>query len=165
MSMHSLGAGERAPEVVNVIIEIPMHEAGVKYEFDKGLGMLKVDRFLHAPVFYPYNYGYIPATCSGDGDPLDVIVISPCPVFPCTLIECKPAAVLFMEDESGKDEKVIAVPKDHVPLVTPEAEGRISYFFENYKKLDKGKWVSVERWGNIDEAKSVVMEAMKACRS
>jgi inorganic pyrophosphatase len=162
VSLKVLNAGVQAPEVFNVVIEIPMHESGVKYEFDKDLGLLKVDRFLQAPIFYPYNYGYIPSTKGGDGDPIDAVVVSPYPVIPCVLIECRPAAVLFMEDEAGKDEKIIAVPNGHSTDISQEVKNRISYFFENYKKLDKGKWVTIDRWGDAEEAKSLIRASLAA---
>lgn len=161
MTIGNLGAGSKAPEVFNVLIEVPMHESRVKYEFDKELGVLKVDRFLKAPIHYPYNYGYIPSTLGGDGDAIDALVISPCPVAPCSLIECRAVGVLFMSDEGGKDEKIVAVPNGHELLLTQEAKDRIEYFFEHYKKLDKGKWVRIEGWGGEEEAKKIIKDSIE----
>jgi inorganic pyrophosphatase len=170
MLKSSLSIGLHAPESFNVLIEIPMNEAHIKYEFDKDLGFLRVDRLLKAPMYYPFNYGYIPSTCGGDGDPLDVMVISPHPILPCSVIECRPIGVLLMDDESGRDEKIIAVPQDKIaPYLSnvrsledldSESKEKIEHFFSNYKTIDKGKWVKIERWGSVEEAKTLIQKSI-----
>jgi len=170
MSASKLNAGSGVPDFFNVLIEIPMHESHVKYEFDKDLGLLRVDRFLNAPMYYPFNYGYIPGTLGGDGDPIDVVVVSPYPTLPCTLIECRPIGVLFMDDESGRDEKIIAVPQNKIAPsmvgiiclddLAADLKNQIEHFFANYKKIDKGKWVQIERWGSLEEAKTLICSSL-----
>jgi len=154
----------------NVIIEIPMNDNPVKYEFDKEVGAIMVDRFMQAPMFYPCNYGFIPHTLSQDGDPADALVMSQYPIIPGAIIKVKPVGVLIMEDESGIDEKILAVPTnkiditfekikdiDDVPQITKD---RINHFFENYKKLEKGKWVKIVGWENAKKALDLIEEAI-----
>jgi inorganic pyrophosphatase len=170
MHKSSLVAGVKAPESFNVLIEIPMHESHIKYEFDKDIGLLRVDRFLKAPMCYPFNYGYIPSTCGGDGDPLDAMVISSYPIIPCSVIECRPVGVLLMNDESGRDEKIIVVPEDkiapHLANIRSledldlDSREKIEHFFSNYKTIDKGKWVKIERWGSAEEAKDLIRNSL-----
>lgn len=154
----------------NVIIEIPMNDKPIKYEFDKDSGAIFVDRFVQTAMFYPCNYGFIPHTLSGDGDPADVLVLSHYPVAPGAVIRSRPVAVLMMEDESGQDEKILAVPVskldpsfDHIQDLEdldPMLKQRISHFFENYKDLEKGKWVKVLKW----EGKAKALELIEAAK-
>lgn len=154
----------------NVIIEIPMNDNPVKYEFDKEIGAIMVDRFMQAPMFYPCNYGFIPHTLSQDGDPADVLVISQYPIIPGAIIKVRPIGVLIMEDESGIDEKILAVPTNKIDVtfenikdiddVPQIIKDRINHFFENYKKLEKGKWVKIVGWENAKKALDLIEEAI-----
>lgn len=156
-----LTAGNKAPEIVNVLIEVPL-DSRVKYEFDKENEMIAVDRFLFFDKGYPANYGFIPNTLSGDGDPVDVLVLSPLPVVPGTIMVAKPIGMLETEDESGQDAKIVAVPPEKVnpefgkyndiSEVPSEITEKIKYFFENYKKNEPGKWVKVSGWKGREEA-------------
>lgn len=153
--------GEKAPEVVNVLIEVPM-DSRVKYEFDKEAELIMVDRFLFFDKGYPANYGFIPDTLSGDGDPVDVLVLSPLPVAPGTVMVAKPIGMLETEDEKGSDAKLVAVPPEKVnpefgkyndiSELPEEVKETIRYFFENYKKNEPGKWVKVSGWKGKEEA-------------
>ncbi|AEM39441.1 Inorganic diphosphatase [Pyrolobus fumarii 1A] len=173
VDLEKIGPGEKAPEIVNVLIEIPMG-SGVKYEFDKEAGVIKVDRFLYTSMVYPFNYGFIPGTMEEDGDPVDVLVITREPLLPGVVIEARPVALLIMEDEEGPDSKVVAVPKDKLdPTFSnirdvndlPEAlKERIKHFFEHYKELEPGKWVKVKEWRGADEARKKIMEAIRRYR-
>lgn len=162
--------GDKAPNEVNVIIEIPKG-TNVKYEFDKESGMIMVDRFGSTTMNYPCNYGFVPNTLSGDGDPVDVLVLSEESVMPGVILPAKPIALLEMEDESGFDSKVIAVPAvtgditysgmedlDDIPNSTRE---KIKHFFERYKDLDEGKWVKIKGWGGKTEAIKEIEEGIK----
>lgn len=159
------------PDEINVVIEIPMNDNPVKYEIDKESGAIFVDRFIQVAMFYPCNYGFIPHTLSGDGDPVDVLVLSNYPVIPGAVIKCRPVGVLMMEDESGVDEKIIAVPIDKVDIsfsnvkdindVNNDVKLRIKHFFEHYKDLEKGKWVKILGWEDIKKAKSLIEEGVK----
>ncbi|MCT4634639.1 MAG: inorganic diphosphatase [Rickettsiales bacterium] len=170
MDINKIGAGKNIPEEVNVIIEVPMGSDPVKYEFDKEAGAIMVDRFVQTAMFYPCNYGFVPCTLSKDGDPVDVLVIANNPIIPGAVIKARPIGVLMMEDESGMDEKVLAVPttkldpyfaniKSYKDL--PEVlVNRIKHFFENYKALEKGKWVKVAGWEDEVAAKKVILEGL-----
>ena len=159
--MKNLTAGDKAPEVVNVFIEIPSGSS-VKYELDKESGVIFVDRFLYTEMEFPFNYGFIPQTLSGDGDPVDVLVLSSKPVVPGVVIHSKPIAVILMEDESGIDNKVVAVPTEKInpPFgkwsdvsdIPQETKAQIQHFFENYKKGEPEKWVKIKEWKGRDEA-------------
>lgn len=170
MDINKISSGKDLPNDVNVIIEVPMNAAPVKYEFDKDASAIIVDRFLSTPMFYPVNYGFIPHTLSGDGDPVDALVIAPFAVTPGAVIRCRPVGVLKMEDESGEDEKVLLVPhskltplyndvEDYtdVPQITRDA---ISHFFERYKDLEPNKWVKISGWGDAAEAKKMIAEGV-----
>lgn len=156
-----LTQGEKAPNEVNVIIEVPL-DSRVKYEFDHESDMIKVDRFLFFDKGYPANYGFIPNTLSGDGDPVDVLVLSPLPVVPGTLMVAKPIGMLETEDEKGQDAKLVAVPMEKVnpefgkyndiSELPEEITEKIKFFFENYKKNEPGKWVKVAGWKGKDAA-------------
>jgi inorganic pyrophosphatase len=155
----------------NVIIEIPMNSDPVKYEFDKEAGAIFVDRFMQSPMFYPCNYGFIPHTLSDDGDPADVLVVAHYPVIPGAVIKVRPVGVLMMEDESGMDEKILAVPTSKIDItfdsvkdiddVIPMLKDRITHFFEHYKKLEKGKWVKILGWEGAKKANSIIEEAIE----
>ncbi|MGM0480882.1 MAG: inorganic diphosphatase [Pseudomonadota bacterium] len=163
MSLGNVPAGSKLPDEVNVIIEIPANADPIKYEVDKDTGALWVDRFMATPMFYPCNYGYVNHTLSLDGDPVDVLVPTPYPLQAGSVIKCRPVGVLKMSDESGEDAKVVAVPisklssqYDDIKDVNDLPEllrAQITHFFERYKELEKGKWVKVEGWGDINEAK------------
>lgn len=154
MSYDKVSPGKKIPESFNVIIEIPMNADPVKYEVDKESGALFVDRFMGTAMHYPCNYGYIPQTVAGDGDPVDVLVMTPFPLFPGSVVSCRAIGVLLMEDEGGQDAKLLAVPEDKIlpiykHLQKPEdlhelQLNQIQHFFEHYKDLEKGKWVKVK---------------------
>ncbi|MFY9590004.1 inorganic diphosphatase [Rickettsia endosymbiont of Halotydeus destructor] len=155
---------------INVIIEIPMNDKPIKYEFDKESGAIFVDRFMQSSMSYPCNYGFIPHTLSNDGDPVDVLVIAHYPVIPACVIKCRPIGVLMMEDESGLDEKIIAVPTSKLDItfdnikelddISDMLKKRIVHFFEHYKDLEKGKWVKVTGFENSAKAKELIEEGI-----
>ena len=171
MILDRVSSGENPPSEVNVIIEIPALSDPVKYEVDKDTGAMFVDRFMGTAMHYPCNYGYIPHTLSPDGDPCDVLVVTPVPLIPGSVVQCRPVGVLKMTDESGDDAKVLALPIDKLCKsyrnisnhreMQPDLLGKISHFFEHYKDLDEGKWVRVEGWGDIDQAKQEIMDSLK----
>ncbi len=170
MDLSKISVGKNPPEDINVVIEVSSGSSPVKYEFDKDSGAIFVDRFLSTAMFYPANYGFIPHTLSGDGDPCDVLVYSHLPVVPGSVIRSRPIGVLMMEDEAGQDEKILAVPhsklhpsydtiKNHSDL--PEIIlKQISHFFERYKDLEAGKWVKVTGWENAEKARAIIKESM-----
>lgn len=171
MSLDKVSPGRDVPHDINVIIEIPSHSDPVKYEVDKESGALFVDRFMSTAMFYPCNYGYIPHTLSEDGDPVDVLVVTPLPLISGSVIRCRPLGVLNMSDEAGIDAKLIAVPVDKLsPLyrdckgtadLPPSLLAQIAHFFEHYKDLESGKWVKVEGWAGVDEAKAEIISSVK----
>lgn len=168
MQIEKIEIGKNFPEEMNVIIEIPQNADPVKYEFDKDSGAIIVDRFVATAMFYPCNYGFVPHTLSDDGDPADVLVVTEFPILSGSVIKARPVGVLIMEDESGIDEKILAVPVSkltktydnvHSHLDLPETLlAKIQNFFENYKALEKGKWVKIQRW----EGKEKALEVLKA---
>lgn len=170
MSLHNVRPGDRAPEVFNVIIEIPMAADPIKYEVDKETGAIFVDRFMGTAMHYPTNYGYVPQTISGDGDPVDVLVITPYPLIPGVVVPCRPLGILMMEDEAGQDGKVLAVPTTKVlPIyshwhkpedLNPTRLNTISHFFEHYKDLEEGKWVKILGWQGPDSAKKEIEDGI-----
>ncbi len=170
MNLDRVSSGSNIPDEINVIIEIPAHSDPVKYEVDKETGAMFVDRFMSSAMFYPCNYGYVPHTLSEDGDPVDVLVTTPVPLIAGSVIQCRPVGVLKMTDESGDDAKILAVPIDKLCKSFRNAETiddmqpmlleQIAHFFEHYKDLDEGKWVRVEGWGNIDDAKAEIMSSV-----
>ncbi|MCH8531314.1 MAG: inorganic diphosphatase [Saccharospirillum sp.] len=172
MSYSKIPAGKDLPNDIYVAIEIPANSSPIKYEIEKEYDALMVDRFMATPMFYPANYGYIPNTLADDGDAVDVLVVTPYPVVPGSVIRCRPVGVLEMTDEAGSDAKVVAVPHskltslyDHVQEATDLPEllrEQIKHFFENYKDLEKGKWVKVEGWADCARAKAIIEEAAKA---
>ncbi len=171
MEMHKIPIGKKAPDEVNVVIEIPQGGVPVKYEIDKKSGALFVDRFLHTAMYYPGNYGFIPHTLSDDGDPCDAVVVGQVPVVPGAVIACRPVGALLMKDESGHDEKIIAVPVDRLHSFYSNVKSykdlppilceQIAHFFEHYKDLEKGKWVTVTRWADVKEAKKLIVTGQK----
>jgi inorganic pyrophosphatase len=169
--INNVGPGAKAPAEINVIIEIPMRGEPVKYEVDKETGAIFVDRFLEVSMVYPCNYGYVPNTISGDGDPADVLVPTPVPLIAGSVIRCRPVGVLEMEDESGIDAKILAVPIEkvyrkyaHIQKPTDLSPGlleRITHFFEHYKDLEKGKWVKVKGWKGATAARKEITDSLR----
>ncbi|MCD6300772.1 MAG: inorganic diphosphatase [Staphylothermus sp.] len=170
MSYAKLGPGKKAPEEVNVVIEIPMG-SNIKYEIDKETGLIFVDRILFTAMYYPFNYGFIPGTLEEDGDPVDVLVLGYDKLHPGVVIKARPIGVLETEDEKGRDAKIVAVPvekidprfediKDVLDLPS-NIRDRIAHFFEHYKELEKGKWVKVTGWKGREEALRRIEEAIK----
>ncbi|MAZ17668.1 inorganic diphosphatase [Oricola sp.] len=175
MRIEAISIGNNPPEDVNVIIEVPVGGQPIKYEMDKDAGVLVVDRFLYTPMTYPGNYGFVPHTLSDDGDPIDVLVCNTRPLIPGCVINVRPIGVMLMEDNSGQDEKIIAVPthaltkrydsvKDYndLPEITLK---QIEHFFEHYKDLEPGKWVKIGGWQNVDTAKTLILEAVERAKS
>ncbi len=170
MSLHNVTPGAKAPHEFNVIIEIPMNADPIKYEVDHDTGALFVDRFMSTAMHYPCNYGYIPNTLSDDGDPVDVLVITPVPLIPGVVVTCRPLGLLRMQDEAGGDNKLLAVPIDKILSIysqwkTPEdlyplRLKTIQHFFEHYKDLEDGKWVKVVGWEGMDAAHAEVMSGI-----
>ncbi len=171
MDINAISIGKNPPEDVNVIIEVPLGGEPIKYEMDKDAGTLVVDRFLYTPMFYPGNYGFIPHTRSGDGDPCDVLVANTRAIIPGAIISVRPVGVLVMEDDGGEDEKIIAVPSrkltqryNRIENYTDLPEitvSQIQHFFEHYKDLEPGKWVKVVRWGDKAEAQRLILEGIE----
>ncbi len=175
MNLDRVTSGRDVPNDLNVVIEIPMNGDPIKYELDKETGALFVDRFMSTAMHYPCNYGYIPNTLSGDGDPVDVLVVTPYPLIPGVVVRCRPLGMLKMKDEAGDDEKLLAVPVDKLisiyrqvqtPRDLPEiVQNQIAHFFAHYKDLEPGKWVKVEGWVGPEEAKAAVLEGVKRYKS
>ncbi|HTZ36129.1 MAG TPA: inorganic diphosphatase [Stellaceae bacterium] len=170
MDIAKISAGRSPPHDINVIVEIPQGGTPVKYELDKESGALLVDRFLHTAMFYPGNYGFVPHTLADDGDPLDVLIVGPGPVVPGAVVRCRPVGVLMMEDEKGRDDKIVAVPVDALhPFYTSVASYRdlppilcdqIAHFYSHYKDLEPGKWTRIVRWAGPDEAAALIEGAI-----
>jgi len=166
MSYSNIPAGKDAPNDIYVIIEIPANAAPIKYEIDKDSDALFVDRFMGTAMFYPANYGYVPNTLSEDGDPLDVLVVTPHPVAAGSVIRCRPVGKLNMEDDGGIDAKLIAVPHEKLsPLykdvkeytdLPPLLISQVEHFFAHYKDLEPGKWVKIKGWLGVEEAKAEI---------
>ena len=175
MRIDAIAIGHNPPEDVNVVIEVPIGGEPIKYEMDKAAGTLVVDRFLHTPMRYPGNYGFVPHTLSDDGDPIDVLVANTRPIVPGAVINVRPVGVLKMQDEAGGDEKIIAVPVpkltkryEHVMNYTDMPEitrQQIQHFFEHYKDLEPGKWVKMLGWGDATEAKRLIAEAIERAKT
>jgi inorganic pyrophosphatase len=171
MNLDRVDSGRDLANDFNVIIEIPMNADPIKYEIDKETGALFVDRFVSTAMHYPCNYGYIPNTLSGDGDPVDVLVITPFALMPGVVVRCRPIGLLKMTDEAGEDTKLLAVPIDKLtPLYRsiqtardlPEMTiSQITHFFAHYKDLEPGKWVKVAGWGSPEEAKQEILDGVK----
>ena len=170
MSLDKVTPGKNVPDAFNVIIEIPMNADPIKYEVDKESGAIFVDRFMSTAMHYPTNYGYVPMTLSGDGDPVDVLVITPVPLIPGVVVTCRPIGILQMEDEAGMDGKVLAVPTDKILSIytqwqkpedlNPMRLKTIAHFFEHYKDLESGKWVKILGWEGPDAARKEIMDGI-----
>ncbi len=168
MALEHVSAGADVPNEINVIIEIPKDAEPVKYEVDKASGAIFVDRVLSTPMRYPCNYGYVPQTLGGDGDPLDALVILPLPLVPGSVIRCRPVGMLRMTDEAGADEKLVVVPHskvfagyahiEDIKQVSGHWLERIGHFFEHYKDLEKGKWVKIDGWVGAEEARQEIVD-------
>jgi len=170
MRLDAISVGRDPPREVNVVVEVPVGGEPIKYEMDKAAGALIVDRFLYTAMRYPGNYGFIPHTLGGDGDPLDVLIANQREIVPGAIVAVRPIGVLRMQDEAGPDEKIVAVP---VPRLTRRYESitehtqlpeitvkQIEHFFAHYKDLEDGKWVRAQGWGGADEAKKLILEAV-----
>ncbi|CAA0120571.1 Inorganic pyrophosphatase [BD1-7 clade bacterium] len=172
MSYNQIPAGKDLPNDIFVAIEIPANSSPIKYEIEKDYDALMVDRFMATPMFYPANYGYIPETLSDDGDALDVLVVTPYPVVPGSVIRSRPIGILNMSDEAGQDAKLIAVPHDKLSVLYRDVKEpsdlpalliqQIEHFFENYKDLEAGKWVKIDGWAGAEEARAEIMKSAKA---
>jgi inorganic pyrophosphatase len=170
MGLSKVGPGRNLPGEFNVVIEIPMNADPIKYEVDKESGALFVDRFIGTAMHYPCNYGYIPHTLAADGDPVDVLVITPFPLHQGVVVRCRSLGLLEMEDESGGDAKLLAVPIDKVlpwykhwksaSDISPERLAQIQHFFEHYKDLEPGKWVKVKGWAGVDAATREILDGV-----
>ncbi|MEO7854206.1 MAG: inorganic diphosphatase [Rubrivivax sp.] len=166
MSLHNVTSGANAPHEFNVIIEIPMNADPIKYEVDHDTGALFVDRFMSTSMNYPCNYGYIPNTLSDDGDPVDVLVMTPVPLIPGVVVTCRALGLLKMHDEAGGDDKLLAVPIDRILSIyshwktasdlNPMRLRTIEHFFQHYKDLEPGKWVKLGGWEGVDSAEREV---------
>lgn len=171
MGLELVESGRAVPNDINVVIEIASHSDPVKYEVDKKSGMVMVDRFVATSMRYPCDYGFVPHTLSEDGDPVDVLVVSPFSLMPGVVIRCRPVGVLKMTDESGPDAKILAVPVDKLTKLyqtvqKPEDLGSdflasIAHFFQHYKDLENGKWVKIDGWASAEAAKTEIMDGIK----
>jgi len=174
MSTCNIKPGNRLPDEVNVIIEIPARSDPVKYEVDKKSGAMFVNRFMSTAMHYPCDYGYIPETLSEDSDPVDVLVLCPFPLISGSVITVRPIGILNMEDEAGPDSKLLAVPIDSAsPLykhikspeqVDPFLLNSIQHFFEHYKDLERGKWVRIDGWGGPEDARQEILDSIERYR-
>ena len=175
MRIDAVSIGADPPHEVNVIVEVPVGGEPIKYEMDKEAGTLVVDRFLYTSMRYPGNYGFIPHTLSGDGDPVDVLICNQRGIVPGAIMAVRPIGVLRMQDEAGLDEKIVAVP---VPRLTRRYESvknytdlpditlkQIEHFFEHYKDLEPGKWVKALGWGDAEMAKQLIVEGVERARA
>lgn len=174
MRLDAIKIGKNPPDDVNVVVEVPLGGEPIKYEMDKESGALFVDRFLYTAMRYPGNYGFIPHTLSGDGDPCDVLIANTRAIAPGAVMNVRPVGVLVMEDDGGQDEKIIAVPSskltqryDRVATYTDLPEitiKQIEHFFEHYKDLEPGKWAKIIRWGDAEEARRLIVEAIERAK-
>ena len=175
MRINAISIGINPPHDVNVIIEVPVGGEPIKYEMDKEAGTMVVDRYLYTAMRYPGNYGFIPHTLSGDGDPCDVLVSNTHAIVPGAVMSVRPVGVLLMEDEAGGDEKIVAVPvskltQRYADVMTykdlPEiGVKQIEHFFEHYKDLEPNKWVKIVRWGGPEEAHRLILEGMERAKA
>jgi len=171
MNLDRVTSGKDVPHDINVIIEIPSHSDPVKYEVDKETGAMFVDRFMNTAMHYPCNYGYIPHTLSEDGDPVDVLVVTPVPLISGSVIRCRPIGMLKMTDEAGPDAKLLAVPVDKLCSLYRQVQkaedmpplliAQIAHFFEHYKDLEPNKWVKVEGWADGAAAKAEILAGVE----
>lgn len=170
----SISAGDNLPHEFNVIIEIPADGGSIKYEVDKESGLLMVDRFMPVAMHYPCNYGYVPRTLAEDGDPIDVLVMTPFPIQPGSLVKVRPVGMLAMSDEAGKDSKILAVPVEKACVQFASIQSladisqvmldKISHFFEQYKALEPGKWVKVDGWQDKQAAIEALEKSIADCK-
>jgi len=171
MILDRVSCGNNVPNDINVIIEIPSHSDPVKYEVDKETGAMFVDRFMGTSMHYPCNYGYIPQTLSEDGDPADVLVVTPIPVISGSVIRVRPLGMLLMTDEAGKDSKIIGVPVDKLTNLYSDMNSvrdlpkslldSIAHFFDHYKDLETGKWVNIDGWVDTEDAKREILDSIE----
>jgi inorganic pyrophosphatase len=171
MNLEAIGPGKSMPDDFNVVIEISAHAAPIKYEFDKDSGALCVDRFMGTSMMYPANYGFVPQTLAGDGDPVDVLVVTPFPLPPGVVVRCRALGMLKMEDDGGVDAKLIAVPVEKLCPMFKDIQkmedlpqllrDQIVHFFEHYKDLEKGKWVKIQGWDTLDAATKELEDGIK----
>ena len=171
MGLENLQPGKQVPDDINVVIEIPSNSSPIKYEVDKDSGMVMVDRYLGTAMFYPCEYGFVPHTLSEDGDPVDVLVVSPYTLSPGVVVRCRPIGMLRMTDESGHDAKILAVPVSKLTprynhVQKPEDLGKefintLEHFFKHYKDLDSGKWVKVDGWEGVESARAEILASIK----
>ncbi len=170
MDISKIPVGRDVPNDVNVIIEVPMGGEPIKYEIDKDSGAMFVDRFLYTPMRYPTNYGFIPHTLSGDGDPVDMLCVGRRPLIPGCVLRVRPIGVLLMEDQAGIDEKILGVPVPDLTAfhdktqnytdVPPILLSQIEHFFAHYKDLEPGKWTKIQGWKDRDFAKKLILEGV-----
>jgi inorganic pyrophosphatase len=175
MSLQQVSAGRNFPDDINVIIEVPMNSPAIKYEVDKKSGAIFVDRMLKTAMYYPCNYGYVPHTLCGDGDPADVLVVLPLPLLPGTVVRCRPVGVLKMVDEAGEDSKIIAVPVTDVTGMYRQVKSvedldeilldQIVHFFEHYKDLERNKWVRTGGWEGVEAARQELLDSVSCYES
>ena len=175
MRLDAIKIGDNPPHDINVIVEVPLGGEPVKYEMDKAAGTMIVDRILYTAMRYPGNYGFVPHTLSDDGDPIDVLIANSRPLMSGCVINCRPVGVLFMEDEAGGDEKIIAVPSECVSAMfnnvgsyrdLPEMLRRqIAHFFEHYKDLEDSKWAKISRWGDDAEARELILKSIEEAKN
>ncbi|MDZ7805194.1 inorganic diphosphatase [Thiohalophilus sp.] len=171
MNLDRVNSGKDIPNDVNVIIEIPAHSDPVKYEVDKDTGAMFVDRFMNTAMHYPCNYGYVPHTLSEDGDPVDVLVVTPMPLISGSVVRCRPIGILKMTDEAGPDAKLLAVPITKLCQLYVKAESpedmpqqlldQMAHFFEHYKDLEEGKWVKIDGWGDKQAAHQEILDSIE----
>ena len=174
MRIDAIAIGKNPPYDVNVVIEVPIGGEPIKYEMDKAAGALVVDRFLYTAMHYPGNYGFIPHTLSGDGDPCDVLIANTRAIFPGAVMSVRPVGVLLMEDNAGKDEKIVGVPSRHITARYDRVQSytdlpeitlkQIQHFFEHYKDLEAGKWVKIVGWAGPEEAQRLIIEATERAK-
>ena len=175
MRIDAIPIGVNPPHDVNVIVEVPVGGEPIKYEMDKEAGTLVVDRFLYTPMRYPGNYGFIPHTLCGDGDPLDVLVMNSRPLVPGAVVRSRPIGVLFMEDDGGRDEKILAVPVHKLTAMYDKVHDigdiqdiqvdRVKHFFTHYKDLEPGKWAKISHVGDAAEARRVILESIETAKT
>ncbi len=175
MRIDAIAIGDDPPNDINVVVEVPVGGEPIKYELDKAAGTLIVDRFLYTPMRYPGNYGFVPHTLSEDGDPVDVLVCNTRAIAPGAVMNCRPVGVLIMEDDGGGDEKVLAVPSTRLTKryeritnytdLPPITIDQIRHFFEHYKDLEPDKWVKIKRWGDVDEARVMIQQAIERSKA
>ncbi len=175
MNIDAIPTGKNPPDDFNVVIEVPLGGEPIKYELDKESGALFVDRFLYTPMRYPGNYGFIPHTLCGDGDPLDVLIMNSRPVVPGCVVRCRPFGVLVMEDDAGMDEKILAVPAPKLTAMYDKILDigdmqeiqveRVKHFFTHYKDLEPGKWAKISHVGGVAEARKVILDSIERAKT